>query len=253
MRGQNQNFNNQTQFQQPQAPTQPIKTDEAGFVAEDVRVTCVDEDYQVKELETFEECNFRPEFYNIIFNLKFKAPTPIQKYAIPIAMDNKDLIGIAKTGSGKTLAFMLPAIMSILDEKEYFAQSGKFVNNRFTPMALILAPTRELANQIYEASYQFASRVGVQVKVVYGGQDIYNQKKKLKEGVDILIGTPGRLIDLIERESLNLSRVFYFVLDEADRMLDMGFMPQVKSIIRELPKDRQTLMWSATWPKEVES
>jgi len=120
-------------------------------------------------------------------------------------------------------------------------------------MALILAPTRELANQIYEASYQFASRVGVQVKVVYGGQDIYNQKKKLKEGVDILIGTPGRLIDLIERESLNLSRVFYFVLDEADRMLDMGFMPQVKSIIRELPKDRQTLMWSATWPKEVES
>lgn len=119
-------------------------------------------------------------------------------------------------------------------------------------MALVLAPTRELANQIYEASMQFALRVGVSIKVVYGGQDIFNQKKKLKEGVDILIGTPGRLIDLIERDCLKLEKVFYFVLDEADRMLDMGFLPQVKEIIKELPKDRQTLMWSATWPKEVQ-
>ena len=119
-------------------------------------------------------------------------------------------------------------------------------------MALVLAPTRELANQIYEASLPFARSVGIEMKVVYGGQDIYTQKKKLRDGVDILIGTPGRLIDLIDRGCLNLSRVFYWVLDEADRMLDMGFLPQVKNIIVELPKDRQTLLWSATWPKEVE-
>jgi len=91
------------------------------------------------------------------------------------------------------------------------------------------------------------------MRVVYGGQDIFTQKKKLREGVDILIGTPGRIIDLIERNALNLSRVFYWVLDEADRMLDMGFLPQVKTIISVLPQERQTLMWSATWPKEVQT
>lgn len=120
-------------------------------------------------------------------------------------------------------------------------------------MGLVLAPTRELANQIFEAALPFARKIGVYIRVVYGGADVIPQKKKLKEGVDILIATPGRLIDLVESQSVFLDKVVYYVLDEADRMLDMGFLPQVKRIITELPDERQTLLWSATWPKEVES
>lgn len=222
------------------------------FDEEDIRVTTHEEDYQVCELLNFKDASFVPEFYEVIKQLKFERPTSIQTYAIPIALDKKDLIAIAKTGSGKTLAFMLPGIQSIIEEKQYIQTQGLHHDNRFCPLGLVLAPTRELANQIYEASLQFSRKTGIEIRVVYGGADIHLQKKKLKDGVDILIATPGRLIDFIERGIIDLSKVFYFVLDEADRMLDMGFIPQVKAIINELPQDRQTLMWSATWPKEVE-
>lgn len=232
---------------------QTLDDESKGVDMEDIRVSCNDESYNIQELSDFQDANFPPQFYQIFNQLQFIKPTPIQKFAIPIAMDCKDLIGIAKTGSGKTLAFMLPALQAVLDERSYYYEQNKFYDNKMTPMCLVQAPTRELANQIYEASKEFAKAVNVSVRVVYGGQDIFNQKKKLREGVDILIGTPGRIIDLIERNCLNLSRVFYWVLDEADRMLDMGFLPQVKTIISVLPQERQTLMWSATWPKEVQT
>ena len=220
---------------------------------EDIRVSCNDETYQCTELSEFSDANFPPQFYTIFNQMGFVRPTSIQKFAIPIAMDCKDLIGVAKTGSGKTLAFMLPALQAVLDERSYYYEQNKFYDNKMTPMALVQAPTRELANQIYESAKDFGNAVNISMRVVYGGQDIFTQKKKLREGVDILIGTPGRIIDLIERNALNLSRVFYWVLDEADRMLDMGFLPQVKTIISVLPQERQTLMWSATWPKEVQT
>lgn len=119
-------------------------------------------------------------------------------------------------------------------------------------MALILAPTRELANQIYNAAKPFIKKVNVDISVIYGGASQWPQREELNRGVDLLIATPGRLIDFIEKENVLLKRVFYFVLDEADRMLDMGFIPQVEEIMKHIRPSRQTLLWSATWPKEVE-
>ena len=118
-------------------------------------------------------------------------------------------------------------------------------------MALVLAPTRELAVQIYNSAKPFVKKVNVDMSVIYGGASSYPQRNELAQGVDLLIATPGRLLDFIERGNVYLKRIFYFVLDEADRMLDMGFMPQVKEILTNIKPKRQTLLWSATWPKEV--
>ena len=176
----------------------------------------------------------------------FEAPTPIQAQTWPIAMGQRDIVSIAKTGSGKTLAFLLPAY------KKMDARNGGRGANNGAIHALILAPTRELATQIQEESEKFGQAAGYYSAVAYGGAPKRDQLRSIHDrGAAILVATPGRLNDFLDSRQVDISSVFYLVLDEADRMLDMGFEPQIRSIIRRLPRRRQTLMFSATWPEEV--
>lgn len=176
-------------------------------------------------------------------NLGFTKPTSIQSQGWPIALSGQDMVGIAHTGSGKTLGYMLPALIHIKNQQPLEKRDG--------PIALVLAPTRELAQQIQRVAYPFCKSAEVRNTCVYGGASKVKQSFELQQGVEILIATPGRLIDLLENNVLNLKRCTYLVLDEADRMLDMGFEPQIRKIIGQIRPDRQTLMWSATWPDEV--
>ena len=158
-------------------------------------------------------------------------------------MSGGNMVGIAQTGSGKTLAYILPAIVHI--------NSQQPLNRGDGPIALILAPTRELAQQIQTVAADFGSLSYVRNTCIFGGAPKGAQARDLERGVEIVIATPGRLIDFLERGTTNLRRCTYLVLDEADRMLDMGFEPQIRKIIEQIRPDRQVLMWSATWPKEV--
>jgi len=155
------------------------------------------------------------------------------------------LIGIAKTGSGKTLAFTLPSIVHILDQSPLKGGDG--------PIALVLSPTRELAMQTSQECNRFGRPCRVTNVCVYGGAPRGRQFQELQRGTHVVIATPGRLIDFLESGATNLNRVTYLVLDEADRMLDMGFEPQIRKIIEQIRPDRQTVMFSATWPKEVQN
>lgn len=174
----------------------------------------------------------------------FKEPTPIQAQSWPILMSGRDLVGIAKTGSGKTLAFMLPALLHISKEAPLRPGDG--------PICLVLAPTRELAQQI-EAEALKVTTTTVRIGCIYGGSPKGPQLGMLRQGVHVLVATPGRLIDFVEIKRVNLFRVTYLVLDEADRMLDMGFEPQVRAICGQIRPERQTLMFSATWPREIQN
>merc|ERR1712137_593415 len=174
----------------------------------------------------------------------FTKPTPIQAQCWPIALSGRDLIGIAETGSGKTLAFLLPGIVKMnaeTDEKPRKRQPG----------ILVLAPTRELAMQSDVVCNESSSETGVSSVCIAGGMDRSAQNMALKRGARVVVATPGRLISLLETNECDLSRTKYLVLDEADRMLDMGFEPDIKKIMSYLPKKRQTLMFSATWPEEI--
>ncbi|KAK0089454.1 hypothetical protein PV326_004479 [Microctonus aethiopoides] len=173
----------------------------------------------------------------------FNEPTAIQAQGWPIALSGRDMVGIAQTGSGKTLAYILPAIVHINNQPRLNRGDG--------PIALVLAPTRELAQQIQQVAADFGVSSQVRNTCIFGGAPKGPQARDLERGVEICIATPGRLIDFLERGTTNLRRCTYLVLDEADRMLDMGFEPQIRKIIEQIRPDRQTLMWSATWPKEV--
>ena len=173
----------------------------------------------------------------------FTQPTPIQAQTWPIVLSGRDMVGIAKTGSGKTLAFIVPAIVHISLQGPLRPDDG--------PIAVVLAPTRELAQQT-EAEAVKVLPQGMRCAVVYGGAPKSAQIAELRAGVHILVATPGRLIDFLESKKTNLLRATYLVLDEADRMLDMGFEPQVRAICSQIRLDRQTLMFSATWPKEIQ-
>lgn len=175
----------------------------------------------------------------------FKNPSPIQAHAWPFLFDGRDFIGIAKTGSGKTLAFGIPAIMHILSKRKGKSTRGA------NPLCLVLAPTRELADQISVVIRDAGEPCGVRSVCIYGGTSKGPQIKSLKAGVDIVIGTPGRLKDLIEMNVLHLAEVSFVVLDEADRMLDMGFRQEVRSILSNTSSARQMIMFSATWPLDV--
>ena len=157
-------------------------------------------------------------------------PTPIQKEAIPLALRGKDVLGLAQTGTGKTLAFGVPLVAKILND-------GKRADNRACT-GLVLAPTRELANQIAEQLRALTETTPVQTMVVVGGQNIQTQINKLARGTDLLVATPGRLIDLMDRKALTLRDTSFLVLDEADMMLDMGFAPALKQIVQKLPVKR---------------
>lgn len=162
-----------------------------------------------------------------------------------MALSGRDLVGIAATGSGKTLSFILPAIIHI--RAQPYLQPGD------GPICLVLSPTRELANQTQEECSRFGNASGIRNTCLYGGVSKRNQIYELRRGAEIVIATPGRLLDLLEAGVTNLRRVTYLVMDEADRMLDMGFEPQIRKIVSQIRPDRQTLMWSATWPKEVQA
>lgn len=171
----------------------------------------------------------------------YETPTPIQQQAIPVVLTGKDLLGCAQTGTGKTAAFSLPILHNLLQAKSY--EKGI--------KALVLTPTRELAIQIDENIDAYAEFTNIRHKVVFGGVNINSQITDLRKGVDVLVATPGRLLDLIGQKVITLDKVAYFVLDEADRMLDMGFIHDVKRVVNLLPKHRQTLFFSATMPDEI--
>ncbi|XP_026463652.1 ATP-dependent RNA helicase p62-like isoform X2 [Ctenocephalides felis] len=194
-------------------------------------------------IQYFEEANFPDYVMQGIKKQGYTEPTAIQAQGWPIAMSGKNMVGIAQTGSGKTLGYILPAIVHINNQPSISRGDG--------PIALVLAPTRELAQQIQQVATEFGSLSYVRNTCVFGGAPKGSQARDLERGVEIVIATPGRLIDFLESGRTNLKRCTYLVLDEADRMLDMGFEPQIRKIIEQIRPDRQTCMWSATWPKEV--
>uniref|UniRef100_A0A674MTK1 RNA helicase n=1 Tax=Takifugu rubripes TaxID=31033 RepID=A0A674MTK1_TAKRU len=189
---------------------------------------------------------------------RYTRPTPVQKYAIPIIKGKRDLMACAQTGSGKTAAFLLPVLSQIYTEGpgDALQENGRYGRRKQFPIALVLAPTRELALQIYDEARKFAYRSRVRPCVVYGGADIGQQIRELERGCHLLVATPGRLVDMMERGKIGLDYCNYLVLDEADRMLDMGFEPQIRRIVEQdtmPPKGiRQTMMFSATFPKEIQ-
>jgi len=197
-----------------------------------------------KPVRTFIEASV-PEFMlQEIMKAGFTEPTAIQSQGWPMALSGRDMVGIAQTGSGKTLSFLVPAVVHIIAQPELKPGDG--------PIVLILAPTRELAVQIQEECAKFGSSSKIKSTCVYGGVSKGTQIRELKRGVEVVVATPGRMIDLLETGCTNFRRVTYLVLDEADRMLDMGFEPQIRAVVSQIRPDRQTLLWSATWPKEVQ-
>jgi ATP-dependent RNA helicase DDX5/DBP2 len=196
-----------------------------------------------RPVHNFDEAGFPNYVMNEVKAQGFAEPTAIQSQGWPMALSGRDVVGIAETGSGKTLAYALPAIVHINAQPLLAPGDG--------PIVLVLAPTRELAVQIQQEATKFGRSSRIRNTCVYGGVPKGQQIRDLTRGVEVCIATPGRLIDMLESGKTNLRRVTYLVLDEADRMLDMGFEPQIRKIIGQIRPDRQTCMWSATWPKEV--
>ncbi|KAJ1414342.1 WW domain [Sesbania bispinosa] len=191
---------------------------------------------------TFDATGFPPEILREIYSAGFSNPTPIQAQTWPVALQGRDIVAIAKTGSGKTLGYLMPAFI-LLRQRRNNPLNG--------PTVLVLAPTRELATQIQEEVFKFGRSSRVSCTCLYGGAPKALQLKELDRGADIVVATPGRLNDILEMKKIDFRQVSLLVLDEADRMLDMGFEPQIRKIVNEIPPRRQTLMYTATWPKEV--
>lgn len=192
----------------------------------------------------FSDFKLSKALLNAVASEQYRTPTPIQAAAIPRILDGRDLLGVAQTGTGKTAAFALP----ILHE---FGKNRRSQTPR-TPRVLVLAPTRELVNQIAYSFESYGQRMNLRVTAVYGGVGQNSQVKALKRGVHVLVATPGRLVDLLGQGHVELDGLQVFVLDEADRMLDMGFLPEVRQIIARLPDRRQSLFFSATMPTEIQ-
>ena len=189
-------------------------------------------------MQNFNELQIDNKLKNSINSANFKTPTPIQSKSIPIGLSGKDILGTAQTGTGKTLAFTIPMI-------------NKLILNK-SSMALIICPTRELASQVMQIVLKLNVReIGIGNALLIGGESMQKQLRKLNKRARIIVGTPGRINDHLKRKSLNLSRVTYLVLDETDRMLDMGFTPQIELILKFIPKDHQTLLFSATLPNNI--
>lgn len=193
---------------------------------------------------TFENLNLIEPILKAIKNEGYTTPTPIQEKAIPILLKGRDLIGCAQTGTGKTAAFSIPIIQLMSLEKQNYS-------GRRPIRSLILTPTRELAIQIGESIETYGKHTGLKCKVIFGGVNQFGQVESLRQGIDILVATPGRLLDLINQKHVHLNDIQYFVLDEADRMLDMGFIHDVKKIITRLPLKKQSLFFSATMPPVI--
>jgi len=209
-------------------------------------MTVKTENEVIQEQTTFESLGLAPEILKALSEFGYTTPTPIQAQAIPVALAGGDLMAGAQTGTGKTAAFALPLLQKILPLASSSASPA-----RHPIRALILTPTRELAIQVEESVKVYAKHTGLRSLVVYGGVDIKTQTPSLMRGVEILVATPGRLLDHVEQRTLQLGQVQMLILDEADRMLDMGFMPDLKRILALLPKQRQNLMFSATFSNEI--
>lgn len=188
-------------------------------------------------MKQFSELNLKPELLEALKKMDFHNMTEVQEMSIPLLLEHKDLVVRSKTGSGKTGAFLVPIFQKI-EKKGY-------------PQAIVLLPTRELAVQVSAVAQKLSHRGGPRSTVVYGGASINVQMDHLRQGADLVIGTPGRVIDLMDRGALRLDRVSYVVLDEADLMLDMGFIEDVELIISMAPRERQTILLSATMPREI--
>ncbi len=187
----------------------------------------------------FEQFSLDPRIMASVKKAGFTKPTPIQKQAMPVALQGKDVIGLAQTGTGKTAAFLLPILERLTE--------GSLGKSR----VLILAPTRELADQTYQSSVQLSAKTKIRSVVVYGGVGKGPQITALRRGTEIIIACPGRLLDLMNQGYVNLSHIEILVVDEADRMCDMGFLPDIRRIIKRLPSQRQTLFFSATMPADI--
>jgi ATP-dependent RNA helicase RhlE len=197
-----------------------------------------------QRLPGFESLNLIDPILRSLKNEGYTTPTPIQQQAIPHVLEGKDLLGCAQTGTGKTAAFAIPILQLLYNKKR--------PDSRIAIKTLILTPTRELAIQINESFSAYGSNTGLKHDVIFGGVPQRAQQTRLRNGVDILVATPGRLLDLINQRIVRLDSIEIFVLDEADRMLDMGFINDVRRIISYLPQKRQTLFFSATMPPEIQ-
>ena len=194
-------------------------------------------------LPTFSDLGLADSILGALAAEGYAAPTPIQSQAIPPALGGRDLCGIAQTGTGKTAAFALPILQRLAAVRQRAAPQ--------TCRALVLSTTRDLASQIADSFRTYGARTPLSTAVVFGGVAVGPQRQELARGVDILVATPGRLLDLIDTRSLTLSSVQVLVLDEADRMLDLGFIPALRRIVKLLPRQRQTLLFSATMPRPI--
>ena len=195
---------------------------------------------------TFEQLGLADELLKAVTEQGYITPTPVQQKAIPLILEGRDILAGAQTGTGKTASFTLPLLQRLAENSDPHQKPRRV-------RALILAPTRELAAQVYESVVNYGKYLPLHVEAVVGGASIGVQTRNLRSGCDIVVATPGRLIDHVQQRNINLSNVEILVLDEADRMLDMGFMPDVRQIMSLLPKKRQSLLFSATVPNAIKS
>lgn len=193
----------------------------------------------------FNELNINEQILKALTEKGYSEPSPIQAKAIPILLDGRDVLGSAQTGTGKTAAFAVPILQNLTNEKKKQNDSKRKIKT------LVLAPTRELALQIFDNFIEYSTYLDIKTVVIYGGVKQIKQVKRINNGTDILVATPGRLLDLIQQKVISLSDVNYLVLDEADRMLDMGFIKDVRKIVKLVKSDRQTMLFSATMPKAI--
>jgi ATP-dependent RNA helicase RhlE len=191
---------------------------------------------------SFEQFDLSEPLRRALRQQGFEQPTPVQQRAIPPALEGRDVLGVAQTGTGKTMAFLLPSMQQML-------RDGPAKG----PAMLVLAPTRELALQIAEEARRLSQYTRLRIAAVYGGAPLPNQAQALRQGVDLVVATPGRLMDHLQRRNVRFDGLRILVLDEADRMLDMGFLPDIDTIVRQLPEVRQTLLFSATMPAAIQS
>jgi ATP-dependent RNA helicase RhlE len=189
---------------------------------------------------TFVELGLVPELLDAVRDAGYTHPTPIQQDAIPLVLRGRDIIGLAQTGTGKTAAFTLPILQ-------------RLIGGPRRPRVLVLTPTRELAAQVEDSFHKYGKHLHLGVTAVYGGVPLDPQERVLRRGVDVVVATPGRLLDHLERQNVSFDDLEVLVLDEGDRMLDMGFAPQINRIVAQIPRYRQTLLFSATMPPEVEA
>jgi len=217
-----------------------------------------DKTEELTSISRFSEAKLTDSLFDNLRRCGYERPTPVQKHAIPIVIAGRDVMACAQTGSGKTCAFMVPCLESLLRSGPPGA-GGRGGRPKPSPCALVLAPTRELASQIHVESCKFSFETGIKACIVYGGADMREQRNELEKGCDVLIATPGRLTDMCDRGNVSLELIQFFILDEADRMLDMGFEPQVRQIVEQTGMSsrskarRQSMMFSATFAREVQA